>query len=99
MYGTIAKFKVKADKEAELREHINEFGSTNTRGFVASALYRADAGGQEYWLAVIFEDQASYRANAESPEQDARYQVMRSFLEDAPEWHDGEVIGRFTAGP
>lgn len=98
MYGTIAKFRVKSDKEAELRDHIQEFGSTNTRGFVASALYKADKGGQEYWLAVVFEDEASYKANAESPEQDARYQVMRSYLDGDPEWNDGEVIGRFTAG-
>ena len=98
MYGTIARLRVKADMEADLQQHTREFGSTNTPGFVASALYKADAGGQEYWLAVIFEDQASYRANAESPEQDARYRVMRSYLESDPEWHDGEVLGRFTPG-
>jgi len=98
MYGTIARFKVKTDSEAELHTHIQEFGSTGTEGFVASALYKADAGGQEYWLAVVFKDQESYRANAESPEQDARYRVMRSYLEGDPEWHDGEVLGRFTAG-
>jgi len=98
VYGTIARFKVKADMEESLREHLNEFGRTDTRGFVASALYKADAGNQEYWLAVIFEDQASYRGNAESPEQDARYQVMRSHLEGDPEWHDGEVMGRFLPG-
>jgi heme-degrading monooxygenase HmoA len=98
MYGTIARFKVKPNMENDLREHLNEFGRTDTRGFVASALYKADAGGQEYWLAVIFEDQESYRANAGSPEQDARYQVMRSYLASDPEWHDGEVLGRFLPG-
>ena len=97
MYGTIARIKVKADQEQELRDHINDFGSTRTPGFIASALYRADAGGQEYWLAVIFESPETYRANAESPEQNARFEKMRAMLDGDPEWHDGEVIGRFLA--
>ena len=97
MYGTIARIKVKADQEQELRDHINDFGSTRTPGFIASALYRADAGGQEYWLAVIFESSETYRANAASPEQNARFEKMRSMLEGDPEWHDGEVVGRFLA--
>ena len=97
MYGTIARIKVKADQEQALNDHINDFGSTRTPGFIASALYKADAGGQEYWLAVIFESAESYRANADSPEQNERFQQMRAMLDADPEWHDGEVIGRFLA--
>ena len=98
MFGTIARIKVKADKEADLNAHMDELNDNKIAGFVASALYRADAGGQEYWLAVIFESKESYRANADSPEQNARFQTMMSFLETEPEWHDGEVLGRWTAG-
>ena len=34
----------------------------------------------------------TYRANADSPEQDARYQKLRALLEDDPEWNDGEIV-------
>ena len=67
-------------------------------GFVATAVYRADAGNDEYWLAVIFENKEKYRANAESPEQDQRFQRLRAMMAAEPEWHDGEVIARNTAG-
>jgi heme-degrading monooxygenase HmoA len=97
MYGTIARIKVKADQEAGLQDHVNEFGSADTPGFIASAFYKADAGGQEYWLAVIFESKESYRANAESPAQHERFLKMRAMLDGEPEWHDGEVLGRFLA--
>ena len=45
-----------------------------------------------FWMAVVFEDEAAYRANAASPEQHRRWQQMRSALESDPEWHDGEVV-------
>ena len=43
-------------------------------------------------MAVIFDDRASYVANANSPEQNARYLQMVELLEGAPEWHDGEIM-------
>jgi hypothetical protein len=43
-------------------------------------------------MAVVFDDKASYVANANSPEQNARYQQMVALLEGPPEWHDGEIL-------
>ena len=98
MFGTVARIRVKPDREADLTHHLDDFGDIGVAGFVASALYKADAGGQEYWLAVIFESQEAYRANADSPEQNARFETLMSYLEAEPEWHDGEVLGRWTGG-
>ncbi|HKB46147.1 MAG TPA: hypothetical protein VKC57_00515 [Ktedonobacterales bacterium] len=41
---------------------------------------------------MLFESRAAYRANAESPEQDACYQQLLAVLAAPPEWHDGTVV-------
>jgi heme-degrading monooxygenase HmoA len=93
MYGTIAKFNVVPGKEQELMDLFSG-GPAQPNGFIASAVYRADAGSGEYWIAVVFDSKESYRANAESPEQDAEYRQWRALLTADPEWHDGEVVSR-----
>ena len=97
MYGTIAKLQVQPGKDADLVAHLEQYRSGDlARGFVASALYRGD-DGQSHWLAVVFESKQAYEANADSPEQDARYQEFRALLTADPEWHDGEVLLRLTS--
>lgn len=98
MYGTVARIKLLPGKEAEMRAETEGYPDLKIDGFVASAVYRADAGEDEYWLAVVFENREKYRANAESPEQDQRFQRLRALMAADPEWHDGEVIARETAG-
>ena len=96
MYGTVAKLRVKSGRESDLVQHLNQYRGDLARGFVASALYRADEG-DGHWLAVVFESKEAYEANADSPEQDARFREFRELLETDPEWHDGEVLLRTTA--
>jgi hypothetical protein len=48
-------------------------------------------------LAVLFTDREAYHRNADDPAQDRQFQLMRSFLENDPEWHDGEVIWSYSA--
>jgi antibiotic biosynthesis monooxygenase (ABM) superfamily enzyme len=98
MYGTVARFKLLPGKEAELIAETQGYPDLKIDGFIATAVYRADAGGEEYWLAVVFENKEKYFANADSPEQDARFQRLRALLATDPEWHDGEVLSRQTAG-
>jgi antibiotic biosynthesis monooxygenase (ABM) superfamily enzyme len=94
MYGTVARIKVKPGKEQALMEDMKVYDNIKIDGHVATAIYKADAGDGEYWMAVIFENQEKYRANADAPEQNDRYEKMMESLEAAPEWHDGEVIVR-----
>ena len=96
MYGTIAKLRVKAGKEEELRQ-VFEGESENTPGFVSAHVYRMDDDPQTLMLAVVFTDRESYRANAESPDQHEEYLRYRELLEEEPEWHDGEIIQATTA--
>jgi hypothetical protein len=95
MYGTVARLQVNSGQEAALVAHLERYRGGLARGFVASALYRADDGGA-HWLAVVFDSKEAYEANADSPEQDARYREFRGFLEADPEWHDGEVLFRIS---
>ena len=98
MYGTIARMKVKTGKEAEL-EQVMGNNARDTPGFVFAHVYRMDDDPQTVMLAVAFDSKESYRANAESPEQDVEYQAYRALLDADPEWHDGEIIFSEKAEP
>jgi heme-degrading monooxygenase HmoA len=97
MYGTVARLHVKPGALDQLNQITRDFGSLHVPGFVASYVYQTNAASQEYYLTVVFESKASYVANAESPEQDARYRQMRALFEDDPEWHDGEIVSFATS--
>jgi hypothetical protein len=43
------------------------------------------------WLFAIFDDRATYDANAADPAQDAQYREYRALMETDPEWHDGVI--------
>jgi hypothetical protein len=51
-----------------------------------------DADPNEFIMAVVFTDKESYVKNANSPEQNARYEEFEALLEGPPEWNDGEVV-------
>lgn len=88
MYGTVAYLQTKPNVETELIEQF----SHKIPGLVAVQLYRMDAAANSYYLSVVFEDKESYFANANSPEQHARYEAMMALLAAEPEWHDGEIV-------
>jgi quinol monooxygenase YgiN len=92
MYGTIARMRLKPGQEGAMQETMREYETLNVPGYVSSTVYKMDEDSNEFYMAVVFEDQASYRANAESPEQNARYEKMMEMLDGEPEWHDGEIV-------
>lgn len=59
------------------------------KGFVAAHIFDR---GDEMWGVAIFEDEQTYRDNANDPEQDKEYQKLRALLAADPEWHDGAVL-------
>jgi heme-degrading monooxygenase HmoA len=92
MYGTIARFRVKPGMEERAQASMHQYDDVQIPGSVANYMYRMDADSNEYYLVVIFESKEAYMANANSPDQNARYQDMLTFIEGPPEWHDGEVV-------
>lgn len=90
MFGSIFRMQPKAGKKQEL---IKMFTSEDERvppGMVAA--YAFDTGGDEVWGVAVFQDEKSYRSNADSPEQNAEYEKMRALLAADPEWHDANVM-------
>ncbi|MBI4497396.1 MAG: antibiotic biosynthesis monooxygenase [Chloroflexi bacterium] len=99
MYGTVARFRLKPGMESRLVEQIQEFERLKVPGAVGVSIYRMDADPSEYSIAVVFESKEAYFANANSPEQDARYRRMLELLQGEPEWHDGEIVYATAPAP
>jgi len=96
MYGTIARLHPRPGKTDELLRLGDSMRAAPMAGYRSSYLFRPDRNPyfrETLFLVAVFEDADAYRANAESPEQDARYQEMRSLLVDDPDWLDGTFLG------
>lgn len=92
MYGTIARLHPSPGSEEALAASLRRHRDLGVAGFGGSWLFRPDA--QPYdrptlFLVAMFDDEASYRANADSPDQHERYLEMRALLEGDPDWMDG----------
>ena len=92
VYGTVARMRLKPGSEERLREMMQAYEDLDVPGYVGMTVYRMDIDPAEMYMSVLFDDRATYLANAQSPEQDARYREMLELLEGEPEWHDGEVV-------
>lgn len=92
MYGTVARIRAKPGSEKRLVEFAKNESALKIPGLIGQYVFRMDADPNEFYLAVIFEDRQTYTANADSPEQDARYREFRALLEEDPVWHDGEIV-------
>ena len=90
MYGTVARTRVTLENRDTLKEVFERQGRRTRPGMVAAyTLFENDS--DVAWLVAIFEDRATYDANADDPAQDAEYREYRALMEDDPEWHDGEI--------
>jgi quinol monooxygenase YgiN len=98
MYGTVARIRVKPGAEDALMAQLRAYSSLGVPGYQRSYAYRMDTNPAEFYLAIVFDSKESYRANAESPEQDKRYREMLALLDGEPEWHDGEILTDAAAG-
>jgi len=88
MFGSVFRMQVQPGKKHDLiKEMMGD--SRPTPGMRAAYLY--DTGGDEVWGVAVFDDEKTYRANAESPEQNKEYERMRALLAADPEWHDGAI--------
>ena len=92
MYGTVAHARIKAGAEDRLMAMMREYSTLRVPGYRATYVYRMDTDPREIYMAVVFDSKDAYDRNADSPEQDKRYQEMLEALEGAPEWHDGEIL-------
>lgn len=97
MYGTVARVSVKPGSIEGLKG-ITIDREQWPKGAIAFYAFQMDADPNEVYMVAVFESQETYVANAESPEQHARYQQMMEYFEAEPEWHDGQIVYAETAG-
>jgi quinol monooxygenase YgiN len=90
MYGTIARLKVKPENHEAFKQMSEDMKAPP--GLVTNYVHQMDTDPNEFYLVVVFESKEAYLANAQSPEQHARYERFRAWLEADPEWHDGEIV-------
>ena len=87
--------RIKPGMEGQFRKLIEEqapaFEAGQVPGFVASYAYRTDTDPNDYYITVVFSSKEAYVANAQNPEQDARYRQWLPPLEGEPEWNVGEI--------
>ena len=89
MYGSVFRMRPKSGMAGQLRD-VMMSNQRQPKGMVAAYLLRQD-GSQDVWGLAVFEDEQTYRDNANDPAQDAEYRKFRELLESDPEWHDGSI--------
>ena len=92
MFGTVARMKFKPGAYEKMEALMKGFEERNVPGFLFTAIYRSKTDPNETWMTVGFEDEASYRANAEDPQTDQMAQQQQLLMAAPPEWHDGEIV-------
>jgi quinol monooxygenase YgiN len=92
MFGTVARMKLNPDAYEKMRDLMKGFEQREVKGFLFNAVYRNQSDPDEVWLIVGFEDEATYRANADDPQTNEMAQQYQQLLAAPPEWHDGEIV-------
>ena len=95
MYGSVFRMRPKSGMAQQLRDVMMN-NDRRPKGMVAAYLLSEDAS-ETVWGLAVFEDQQTYRDNANDPEQDVQYRRFRELLEADPEWHDGSIDAFLTA--
>ena len=97
MFGTIAKMKLKPGSFEKMQDVMKGFEEQPVKGFLFNAVYRSQSDPDEVWLVVGFEDEATYRANADNPRTNEMAEQYQKLMAAAPEWHDGEIVSMTRA--
>ena len=92
MFGTVAKMKLKPGSFDKMQDLMKGFEEEPVNGFLFNAVYRSQSDPNEIWLVVGFEDEATYRANADNPRTNEMAEQYQKMMTAAPEWHDGEIV-------
>jgi quinol monooxygenase YgiN len=89
--------KFKPGQFEKMQELMKGFEEREVAGFMFNAAYRSKSDPDEVWLVIGFEDEASYRANADDPKTNEMAQQYQELMAASPEWHDGEIVSMSRA--
>jgi len=97
MFGTVARMNFKPGSYEKMQDLMKGFEERQVKGFLFNAVYRSQSDPNEVWLVVGFEDEATYRANADNPRTNEMAEQYQKLMAAAPEWHDGEIVSMTRA--
>ena len=97
MFGTIAKMKMKPGSYEKAQDVMKGFEDQQAKGFLFNLTYRSQSDPDEVWVVVGFEDEATYRANADDPRTNQMAKQFQTLMAAPPEWHDGEIVSMTRA--
>jgi quinol monooxygenase YgiN len=92
MFGTVSRSRLKEGVTVDQLKELFAGEDGRPAGSVSLLVFQSSSDPRELWIASAFESREAYTKNADSPEQNARFERMRELMEGAPDWHDGEVI-------
>ena len=87
MYGTLMRARVTPGNRDAVVALMGE--GAGAKGFLATHVLFPDDDDRTVIAAIMFEDDATYSANAHDPATEEWYGRFRVLLEDDPEWTDG----------
>ncbi|MDX1664601.1 MAG: hypothetical protein R3272_12470 [Candidatus Promineifilaceae bacterium] len=107
MYGTILKMKLSPQGVKNMSDYYGEIypeedeegGRQLPQGALCAIDFQLDDEPDTFIHIAIFESREAYWANAESPEQNERFEKAVAMLQPAgePEWNDGAVVNVIRA--
>ena len=95
MYGSIFRMRPRRGREKDIVALMEEWDRQRrpkARGARAGYLFRPNDRTNELIGVAVFDDRATYEANAADPEQHQWYTRLREMLEADPAWEDGEYL-------
>jgi hypothetical protein len=95
MFGTIYRMRPKPDEEGRIADHFRRWERERrpiVDGMVSGYLFRPKAGSRDLIGVTVFDSEASFRKNADDPDQARWDRSLREMLDDDPEWNDGDVL-------
>jgi hypothetical protein len=94
MFGTIGHARLKPGNDAKMRELMDEWKQTIRPTIPGGMLeLTGNAAGQpnEMVFVALMQDEATYRALAEDPRQDAWFRRMSELVDGEVRWEDVEL--------
>jgi quinol monooxygenase YgiN len=92
MFGSIAKLRVKPGCFDKMLDLVKSVEAQPVKGRLFLAVYRSQADPDEAWAVSGFEDETTYRADADDPRKSEQFEQWQQLLAASPEWHDGEIV-------
>ncbi len=98
MFGSVFRMQPRPGQQQQVEELMHRWNRERrpkVEGVVGSYLFASQSHPGELIGVAVFDSEASYRKNAEDPEQDRWYRELRAALEADPEWNDGNVLAAY----